>query len=72
MFGHTVYNWALKYVRASVVSVSLLGEPIGSSILAYLLLQESPPAITILGGAIILAGIYMTAFGQEETGAQEV
>lgn len=59
MFGHTVYNWALKYVRARLVSISLLGEPIGSSILAFFILQEVPPRFTVIGGAITLFGIYL-------------
>ncbi|MFW5945573.1 MAG: DMT family transporter [Candidatus Natronoplasma sp.] len=59
MFGHTVYNWALKYVRARLVSISLLGEPIGSSLLAFMLLHEIPPRLSILGGVITLFGIYL-------------
>ena len=61
MFGHTVYNWALKYVRARLVSISLLGEPIGSSLLAFLLLDEVPPRLSIVGGVITLFGIYLCA-----------
>lgn len=59
MFGHTVYNWALKYVRARLVSISLLGEPIGSSILAFLILQEVPPRLTLFGGIVVLFGVYL-------------
>lgn len=59
IFGHTVYNWALRYVSAPVVSVSLLGEPVGATILAMLLLGEVPSPLTLVGGAITLAGIYM-------------
>ncbi|MFP4000436.1 MAG: DMT family transporter [Thermoplasmata archaeon] len=59
MFGHTIYNWALKYVRARLVSISLLGEPIGSSILAFLVLKEVPPRLTLAGGAVTLFGIYL-------------
>ncbi len=59
MFGHTVYNWALKYVRARLVSISLLGEPIGSSLLAFFILDEIPPRLSILGGVITLFGIYL-------------
>jgi len=61
MLGHTLYNWSLKYVTASIVSVSLLGEPIGSSLLAYLIFNENPGPLVILGGAIVLAGIYLAA-----------
>ena len=63
ILGHTMYNWTLRYVPASVVSVSLLGEPIGSSLLAALLLSEVPPDFTIVGGAIILVGIAMATWG---------
>lgn len=63
IFGHTLYNWSLEHVRASLASVVLLGEPIGSSILAYALpwIQQTPSYYTIIGGAIILSGIYLTA-----------
>ncbi len=59
MLGHTLYNWALKYVKARLVSISLLGEPIGSSILAFFILNEIPPDYTIIGGIITLFGIYL-------------
>jgi drug/metabolite transporter (DMT)-like permease len=63
IMGHTMYNWTLRYVPASVVSVSLLGEPVGSSLLAVLLLSEVPPEYTMVGGAIILVGIVMSTWG---------
>lgn len=61
LFGHTVLNWALAHVESSVVSVSLLGEPIGSALLALVLLGEIPSTITIVGGAVVLLGISITA-----------
>ena len=42
LFGHTVVNWALEHVESSVVSVSLLGEPVGATVLALVLLSEVP------------------------------
>jgi drug/metabolite transporter (DMT)-like permease len=62
IFGHTLYNWSLGYIRASIMSVALLGEPIGSSVLAYLIpwINQQPSLYTILGGSIILIGIYLT------------
>jgi len=64
LFGHTVVNWALEHVESSVVSVSLLGEPVGATILALLLLAEIPGATTVGGGAIVLVGIYVTSVGR--------
>lgn len=61
IMGHTVYNWALKYVKTRIASVSLLGEPIGASLLALLILSEVPPMWTILGAGIALVGIYFCA-----------
>ncbi|WP_277552846.1 DMT family transporter [Halobaculum limi] len=61
VFGHTVINWALAHVESSVVSVSLLGEPIGSTILAMVLLAEYPSLVTVLGGGVVLAGVITTA-----------
>ncbi|WP_415380969.1 DMT family transporter [Halosimplex sp. TS25] len=61
VFGHTVINWALEHVESSVVSVSLLGEPVGSTLLALVLLAEVPGRWTVVGGAVVLGGVYLTA-----------
>ena len=58
IFGHTVYNWTLKWLSAPLVSISLLGEPVGATILAYLLLEEVPSVLTLFGGVLILLGIH--------------
>ena len=63
LFGHTGLNWALKYLPAYVVNLTLLGEPVGATVLAAILpgIRETPGIATLLGGALILAGIYVTA-----------
>lgn len=66
IFGHTVYNWALRYVEAPVVSLSLLGEPVGASILAYVFLGETPPPTALTGGALTLLGILITVYRKPE------
>ncbi len=63
--GHNSYNYALKYLKASVVSVSILGEPIGASILAAILLRELPRVTTVIGGALVLGGIYAAVTSQK-------
>jgi drug/metabolite transporter (DMT)-like permease len=65
IFGHTVINWALAHVESSVVSVSLLGEPVGSTMLAVVLLNEVPTFVTLAGGAVVLTGIYVTTTVRE-------
>jgi len=68
IFGHTVYNWSLAHIRASLASVALLGEPIGSSFFAYIIpwINQIPSHFTLIGGSIILTGIYLTARRSEK------
>jgi drug/metabolite transporter (DMT)-like permease len=66
LFGHSTFNWALKYLPASFVSVTLLGEPVGSTILAYFIFQEQPGLVKISGALLILAGIWLAASGKHE------
>ncbi len=61
MIGHSSFNYALGYLPAAYVSVMLLGEPIGSTILAILLLNEIPTPFKIIGGIFILLGIYLVS-----------
>ncbi len=57
LIGHTTFNWSLKYLPASMVAIAILGEPIGSTLLAYLILGEKLTVLKSLGGAFILSGI---------------
>jgi len=57
LIGHTTFNWALKYLPATLVAISVLGEPVGSTLLAYLILGEGLTAWKIAGGISIFAGI---------------
>ena len=61
LLGHTSYNYALKYVSATFVTVALLGEPIGASLLAIPLLAQVPSGPRVLAGAFMLAGILIAA-----------
>jgi drug/metabolite transporter (DMT)-like permease len=63
LLGHTGLNWALKRSPAYVVNLTLLGEPVGATIIAALMpgIREMPGPATLLGGAIVLAGILLTA-----------
>jgi drug/metabolite transporter (DMT)-like permease len=61
--GHTTFNYLLKEVDATLVSVSILGEPVGSTVLALLILGEVPPWFAVLGGIVVLAGLYVAIVG---------
>lgn len=59
--GHGILNWSLKYVKAPIVAVSILGESVGASILAWILFSEYLLWYQIIGGLLILTGIYLAA-----------
>lgn len=59
LIGHSAFNWALKYLSAAFVSIALLGEPVGTVILAFLFLRENPNSLEVFGGFLILAGIFI-------------
>jgi drug/metabolite transporter (DMT)-like permease len=61
LLGHSTFNWALKYLPASLVAVTLLGEPIGSTILAIIFLDEKPTIMKWFGALLILLGIYIAS-----------
>jgi len=60
--GHTSYNYCLKYLKASTVSISILGEPLGATLLGILIFNEMPNAFMILGGTMILIGTYIAVW----------
>lgn len=64
--GHAVLNWALKYVKAPIVAVSILGESVGASILAFFIFQEHLLWYQIIGGILILTGIYTAAVNEKK------
>ncbi|MBU1712623.1 MAG: DMT family transporter [Proteobacteria bacterium] len=61
LVGHTCFNWALRWFTPGLVAVTLLGEPIGSTILAYVIFNEKLTLLRLAGGGLILAAIYISA-----------
>ena len=66
LLGHSALNWSLRYVPATMVTIAVLGEPIGATILAFFILKEVPMVIELIGGILILAGIAI-AFSKATT-----
>jgi len=69
LMGHTVFNWALKRVSATFIALAILGEPIGSAMLALLLFDEGFSGLQICGFVLLLAGIYLGARSEQRAGA---
>ena len=59
LIGHTTFNWTLKFLPPAAVSILILGEPIGASLLAYFFLDETVTGLKGLGLLILGAGIVL-------------
>jgi drug/metabolite transporter (DMT)-like permease len=59
IIGHSLFNWALRHIEAAVVTIGVIGEPVGASILALLILHEQAGTTALAGGTAILAGIVL-------------
>ncbi len=71
IIGHSLLSWALGKLPAAYVSLSLLGEPVGSAILALLILGEVPTILEILGSSVIIFGIYWANKPRGNTDTQD-
>lgn len=74
MLGHTIFNWGLKYEKASFISAVKLLEPVFASVLGIIFFREVPTATSMLGGGIIITGILIcikTNSGHERLGKHE-
>ncbi len=70
LIGHSAINWSLAYLPAVVVAMAILVEPVGSTVLAALILDEPPSAIEGVGGALVLAGVYLALRPERQTAAK--
>jgi drug/metabolite transporter (DMT)-like permease len=61
VLGHSSFNWALGHLSATYVSATVLGEALGSTLLAWWVLGQQPPPTTVTGGALILLGLWLAS-----------
>jgi drug/metabolite transporter (DMT)-like permease len=61
--GHSLFNWALRRMKTTLVAMATLGEPIGTTMIAWLILGELPVPTEILGGVVVLAGVFVVLTG---------
>lgn len=59
LLGHSIFNWIIKWLNTTTISMGILGEPVGTAILAYFILGEVVTPPQWVGGGIILLGIYL-------------
>jgi len=66
LLGHSILNYSLEALPATIVSLALLGEPVGSTILAIIFLNEIPSSLEIVGGILILCGIVVSVLPEKK------
>ena len=64
LIGHTSYNWSLKWFSTNLIAVSLLGEPVGATILGYIIFDEGLTGLKIIGGMLILFAICFASLNE--------
>lgn len=57
MLGHMVFNWLLKYVQPTTISMAVFAEPVGASLLGMLIFSEMVTGFQLIGGAFVIAGL---------------
>jgi drug/metabolite transporter (DMT)-like permease len=59
LIGHSCLNLAVRLIPVTFVSVAILGEPVGATLLGCFILNEIPTVSEIVGGLLILGGIFI-------------
>lgn len=63
LIGHTSFNWAVRWISPTLVTLALLLEPVSSSFLGYLIFQEVPGRLVMIGAAVLLGGVAVAVYG---------
>lgn len=64
--AHVIYNYLLNFVNTTTISISILGEPVGATILAVILLGEDVIGLQIVGGIFVLLGVFLFLIQQRK------
>ena len=70
LLGHSIFSWCLKYFSPSFVSASKLCEPVAAAVLAGILFGEVPGILQVVGGVLIIAGVYFYSRIEREEQAE--
>ncbi len=71
LIGHTAANYSVRHLPATLVGISTLGEPIGSTVLALIVLDQIPQRLQLIGGILILIGIALASMLKEPRAAPQ-
>lgn len=72
LLGHSLFNWAIKWISTSIISMAILFEPVGATILAYYLLSEKVLLTQLIGGSIVIVSISFFLLNERRVKQKEV
>jgi drug/metabolite transporter (DMT)-like permease len=64
LVGHSSFNWAVRWVSPTLVALVILAEPVGGSVLGYLVFGEVPGSLGLVGAAVLLIGVAGAVWGE--------
>jgi drug/metabolite transporter (DMT)-like permease len=67
LVGHSSFNWAVRWISPTLVALVILAEPVGGSILGFLVFGEVPGYLVLAGAAVLLIGVAGAVWGEGET-----
>ncbi|MGL5035191.1 MAG: DMT family transporter [Microcystaceae cyanobacterium] len=67
LIGHTSVNWAVRWIAPTFVTLAILFEPLGASVLGWLIFAEIPPLAVITGGLLLLMGVAIAVIGSKKS-----
>ncbi|MBY0096868.1 DMT family transporter [Mesobacillus maritimus] len=72
LLGHTLLNWAVKWVSTSMISVAILFEPVGATVLAYNVIGETINPSQVIGGLVVLLGISLFIYDERKVSLKKL
>ena len=66
VIGHTSFNWAVRWISPTLVTLAILLEPLGSSLMGFAIFGEIPHNLVLLGAGVVLMGVALGIFGVRE------
>ena len=59
LMGHSLFNWSLKYLNPTMVSICKLFQPVFAVVWGLMLFREVPGWNQLVGGVIVMGGIFL-------------
>lgn len=70
LLGHSLFNWALKWISTTVISMAVLFEPVGATVLAYMILNEKVYWSQVAGGTIMIISVFLFIMNAKREGTR--